>query len=141
MPPSKKRIGNYNVISEIGSGGMALVYKAEQPSLERLVAIKELRQELASDKSIITRFEREAMSVAALAHQNIVHIYDFITRGESMFIVMEHVEGIDLYDLMAKVDRLPPDIAAEQVVQPYLDLCRQHSIRAAGCKANLLSTP
>lgn len=112
MPPSGKKIGNYTVLSEIGSGGMAVVYKAEQPSLGRLVAIKELRKELASDKSIITRFEREAKSVAALAHQNIVHIYDFITRGESMYIIMEYVEGIDLYDLMQKVERLPPDIAA-----------------------------
>ncbi|MEE8408162.1 MAG: protein kinase [Myxococcota bacterium] len=112
MPPSGRKIGTYTVLSEIGSGGMAVVYKAEQPSLGRLVAIKELRQELASDPSIITRFEREAKSVAALAHQNIVHIYDFITRGDSMFIIMEYVEGIDLYDLLHRVDRLPPDIAA-----------------------------
>jgi eukaryotic-like serine/threonine-protein kinase len=107
-----KKIGAYNVLSEIGSGGMAVIYKAEQPALDRLVAIKELRKELATDASIITRFEREAKSVAALAHQNIVHIYDFITRGESMFIVMEYVEGVDLYDLMNRVERIPPDIAA-----------------------------
>ena len=50
--------------------------------------------------------------MAALGHENIVHIYDFISRGESMFIVMEYVEGIDLYDLMNQVDRIPPDIAA-----------------------------
>jgi serine/threonine-protein kinase len=107
-----KRVGSFNVISEIGAGGMAVIYRAEQASLGRLVAIKELRKELAGDKSIITRFEREAKSVAALAHQNIVHIYDFITRGNSMFIVMEFVEGIDLYDLMNRVDRIPPDTAA-----------------------------
>ncbi|MBI5509837.1 MAG: protein kinase [Deltaproteobacteria bacterium] len=112
MSQAGKKIGIFNVLSEIGSGGMAVVYKAEQPSLGRLVAVKELRRELATDPSIITRFEREAKSVAALAHQNIVHIYDFITRGDSMFIAMEYVEGIDLYDLMSKVDRLPPDIAA-----------------------------
>src|SRR5512138_2542409 len=108
---AEKRIGSFNVLSEIGSGGMAVVYKAEQPSLSRLVAIKELRSELANDRSLITRFEREAKSVAQLAHQNIVHIYDFITRGTSMFIVMEYVDGIDLYDLLTKVERLPPDIA------------------------------
>lgn len=107
-----RKIGNYNVLSEIGSGGMALIYKAEQGSLGRLVAIKELRKELAADNSIITRFEREAKSVAALAHQNIVHIYDFVTRGDSMYIVMEFVEGIDLYDLLMRAERLPPDIAA-----------------------------
>jgi serine/threonine protein kinase len=106
------KIGNYNIVSEIGSGGMAVVYKAEQQSLGRLVAIKELRRELAKDPSIITRFEREAKSVAALGHQNIVHIYDFVSQRDSMFIVMEFVEGIDLYELMNKVNRLPPDIGA-----------------------------
>lgn len=115
MPPSTKttkKLGHYTLLSEIGSGGMAVVHRAEQPSLGRLVAIKELRKELASDACIITRFEREAKSVAALAHQNIVHMYDFLTRGDSLYIVMEYVEGIDLYELMTRVDRLPPDIAA-----------------------------
>ncbi len=112
MASEGKKIGPYTVLTEIGSGGMAVVYKAEQSSLGRLVAIKELRSELASDPSLITRFEREAKCVAALAHQNIVHIYDYITRGTSMFIVMEFVEGIDLYDLLNKVERLNPDIAA-----------------------------
>ena len=107
-----KKIGAYSVISEIGSGGMAVVYKAEQPALNRLVAIKELRKELATDLSLVTRFEREAKSVAALAHQNIVHIYDFLSRANSMYIVMEFVEGIDVYDLIGRVGRLPPEIAA-----------------------------
>src|SRR5690606_38165613 len=100
-----------------GSGGKAVVYKAEQPSLGRNVAIKELRSELAGEPSLITRFEREAKSLANLAHQNIVHIYDYITRGNSMFIVMEYVEGIDLYELLNKVERLPPDIAGIVALQ------------------------
>ena len=70
---AEKRIGSFNVIEEIGAGGMAVVYKAEQPALGRLVAIKELRGELATDTSLIQRFEREAMSVAQLAHQNRLH--------------------------------------------------------------------
>lgn len=116
MPPDK-RIGSFQVLTEIGSGGMAVVYKAEQPSLSRLVAIKELRGELANDPSLIKRFEREAMSVAQLAHQNIVHVYDFITRGSSMYIVMEFVDGLDLYELLSKVERLPPDIAGIVALQ------------------------
>lgn len=107
-----KKVGPYQVQEEIGAGGMAVVYKAEQPSLDRLVAIKELRTDLTQDKSIVTRFEREAKYVAALAHQNIVHIYDFIGRANAMYIVMEYVEGIDLARLMDKVVRLPPDVAA-----------------------------
>jgi serine/threonine-protein kinase len=96
---------------------MAKVYKAEQPSLDRLVAIKELRAELAQDQSVITRFEREAKYVAALAHQNIVHIYDFVTRAHAMYIVMELVEGIDLFSLMSRVKRVPPDVAALLALQ------------------------
>lgn len=112
-----RKIGPYSVVEEIGAGGMAVVYRAEQPSLDRMVAIKELRSEFAREKSIIQRFEREARCIAALAHHNIVHIYDFVTRSNSMFIVMEHVDGIDLYDLMTRVERLPPDVAAIIAVQ------------------------
>ncbi len=108
---AERRIGSYTIQHEIGSGGMAVVYKAMQPALARTVAIKELRCELANDKSLVQRFEREAMSVAQLAHQNIVHIYDFLSRASSMYIVMEYVDGIDLYELLSKVERLPPDIA------------------------------
>lgn len=107
-----KKIGAYAVTGELGAGGMAIVYKAEQPSLERPVAIKELRGEMAKDPSLLARFEREAKYVAALAHQNIVHIYDFVTRAHAMYIVMEYVEGVDLYALMAQVKRIPPDVAA-----------------------------
>jgi serine/threonine protein kinase len=107
-----KKVGPYLIEAEIGSGGMAVVYRAQQPSLERLVAIKELRGELAKDSSLVARFEREAKYVAALAHQNIVHIYDFIVKASSMYIVMEYVEGIDLYTLLSQVPRLPPDVSA-----------------------------
>lgn len=107
-----KKVGPYEIVAQIGAGGMAVVYKAEQPALNRLVAIKELRTELAQDPAIIKRFEREAMAMAALGHQNIVHVYDFISRGKSMYIAMEHVEGIDLYTLLHRTDRLPSDIAA-----------------------------
>lgn len=121
-----RKLGGYAVTGEIGSGGMAVVYKAEQPSLDRMVAIKELRKEMASDPSLIERFDREAKSVASLAHTNIVHIYDFMTRGNSMFIVMEFVEGIDLYDLLAKVDRLPAEIAAIIALQAARALEHAH---------------
>ncbi len=121
-----RKLGGYHVSAEIGSGGMAVVYKAEQSSLERLVAIKELRKEMAADPSLLERFEREAKSVAALAHTNIVHIYDFMTRGNSMFIIMEYVEGVDLYDLLARVDRLPGAIAAIVALQASRALEHAH---------------
>lgn len=107
-----RKIGPYKVLAQIGSGGMATVYQAEQPSLNRMVAIKELRTSLSRDDSMIERFEREALSIAQLAHHNIVHVYDFIKKPPSMYIVMEYVEGIDLYTLLRKVDRLPSEISA-----------------------------
>ncbi len=104
-------VGPYQILEEIGSGGMAVVHKAIQPTLDRLVALKELRSEYVHDKQIATRFEREATSLATLQHGNIVHVYDFLKDRESAFIVMEYVEGIDLFDVLAETERVPPELA------------------------------
>lgn len=105
-------LGSYRILSELGSGGMAVVYKAVQPALDRLVAIKELRAELAHDKQIRARFEREATSLAAIQHGNIVHVYDYLRDEESAYIVMEYVDGIDLFDLLGETGPLPADVAS-----------------------------
>jgi eukaryotic-like serine/threonine-protein kinase len=125
-----RTLGAYRILGELGSGGMAIVYKALQPALDRLVAIKELRPEYVGDKQIIARFEREATSLGALQHGNIVHIYDFIRDVEGAYIVMEYVEGIDLFDLLHKVGRLPPEIAAIVALQlaEGLEYAHYHSI-------------
>ena len=107
-----KKVGGYQVLEKIGSGGMATVYKALQPSLNRHVAVKHLHPEFAKDETIVERFEREALSIASLRHQNIIHIYDLVTRARNMSIVMEHVDGIDLYDILQCTHHLPVDIAA-----------------------------
>lgn len=110
-PSGAPALGSYRILSELGSGGMAVVYKAVQPALDRLVAIKELRAELAHDTQIRARFEREATSLAAIQHGNIVHVYDYIKDDESAYIVMEYVDGIDLFDLLGETGALPPDVA------------------------------
>src|SRR5207253_5809058 len=91
-----ERIGNCRILEEIGSGGMAVIYKAVQESLNRTVAIKALKTSVAKESQFAIRFEREALSIAALQHENIIHIYDFQKIGGALFIVMEYVEGIDL---------------------------------------------
>ncbi len=111
-PVTERRVGPYQILEELGSGGMAVVFKAVQPSLDRLVAIKELRSEYVHDRQISTRFEREAQSLATLQHGNIVHVYDYLRDEESAYIVMEYVDGIDLFDVLAETDRVPPEIAA-----------------------------
>ncbi|MFW6051026.1 MAG: serine/threonine-protein kinase [Myxococcota bacterium] len=106
------RIGNSRIVGEIGSGGMAVVYKAVQEPLGRTVAIKALKPSIAVDSQFAQRFEREAHFMASLQHENILHVHDFVKDGRSMYIVMEYVEGIDLYDLLEKTPRLPVEVAA-----------------------------
>ena len=73
-----------------------------QERLNRTVAIKALKTSVAQDSQFAIRFEREALSVSSLQHENIIHVYDFHKSGGALFIVMEYVEGIDLYDLLEK---------------------------------------
>ena len=105
-----EQIGNYRITEEIGYGGMAVVYKGIQESLGRTVAIKALRTSMATEKDAVARFEREATSMASFQHENIITIYDFFPHRGALFIVMEYVEGQDLYDLLEQSPRLPPDI-------------------------------
>ncbi|HEY4175408.1 MAG TPA: serine/threonine-protein kinase [Kofleriaceae bacterium] len=107
-----ERIGNCRIVDEVASGGMAVVYRAVQEPLGRTVAIKALKSSAASEEHVVTRFEREAKSLAILQHENIIHVYDFHRERGALFIVMEYVQGIDLYDLLEKSGRLPYDVAA-----------------------------
>src|SRR5207248_4005977 len=107
---TSKRV--YRDLVTLGSGGMATVYKARQESLDRFVAIKELREDLARDPSIVERFEREAKFAARLQHPSIVHVYDFFKEEGAYYIVMEYVEGTDLGGVLKKLGALPPEIAA-----------------------------
>ncbi|MBW2700645.1 MAG: serine/threonine protein kinase [Deltaproteobacteria bacterium] len=114
-----REVNNCEIIGEIGAGGMAVIYKAVQNSLNRPVAIKELKPEFGQDSQMVARFIREATALAALQHENIVHIYDFVKQDENFLMIMEFVEGIDLFDLLEEVPRLPINVAATVA----LDLC------------------
>ena len=107
-----ERIGNCRLLGEIGSGGMAVVYKAVQEPLGRTVAVKALKPSIAMDSGFAKRFEREAHFMAALQHENILPVYDFIKDRGTMYIVMEYVQGVDLYGLLETSTRLPIDVAA-----------------------------
>src|SRR5687768_18435388 len=100
-----ERIGNCRIVEEVASGGMAVVYRAIQEQLNRVVAIKALKSSVSTDEQLATRFEREARSLAGLQHENIIHIYDFHRERGALFIVMEYVRGIDLYDLLERCGR------------------------------------
>jgi len=99
---SAKKIGRYEVIAEIGRGGMATVYSANDPMFNRNVAIKVLPPELLHDPNFRTRFEREAKTVAGLEHTAIVPVYDFGESDGQLFFVMRLMSGESLADRIAK---------------------------------------
>ncbi len=92
--------GRYRLLKQQGSGGMAVVYKAKDLLLERLVAIKVLRPSLTNDPEFLKRFQQEARNVANLSHPNIVTVHDVGQDGNTHFIVMEFVDGQDLKRLI-----------------------------------------
>jgi serine/threonine-protein kinase len=98
--PSAPKIGDYEIISKIGKGGIAEVYKALQTSLQREVAIKILSSEYNSDSEIVKRFERESILIARLNHPNIVHVIDKGTQGRRYYFVMEYVDGTDFRTIL-----------------------------------------
>ncbi|NJN93829.1 MAG: protein kinase [Anaerolineales bacterium] len=93
-----KTVGKYRIVARLGRGGMAEVYKAYQPGLDRYVGIKVLHAHLVDDKDFIGRFEREALAVGKLRHPNIVQALDFDREGEMYFMAMEFIDGPTLKD-------------------------------------------
>src|SRR6266545_4982864 len=112
-----ERIGNCRIVEEVASGGMAVVYRAIQEQLNRVVAIKALKSSVSTDEQLVTRFEREAKSLAGLQHENIIHVYDFHRERGALFIVMEYVSGIDIFDLLERCGRMPFDVASIVAMQ------------------------
>lgn len=86
-------LGRYRVLEPLGRGGMAQVYRAYHPQLDRYVAIKILRSDLVEDEAFLGRFQREARAVANLRHPHIVQVYDFDAEDDTYYMVMEYLEG------------------------------------------------
>ncbi len=97
-----RTIGQYRIVEQIGLGGMATVYKAYQPSIDRYVAIKILPSELAKDPNFVKRFQHEAKAIAALEHPHILPVHDFGTDEGYTYMVMRYIEGGTLADLMGQ---------------------------------------
>src|ERR1700693_4302355 len=100
LPPGTK-LGPYEIVAPLGAGGMGEVYQARDSRLGRIIAIKILPPELASDSDRLHRFEREARSTSGLNHPNIVTIYDLGQDGSTHYIAMEMIEGKTLRELLA----------------------------------------
>ncbi|MDR3676051.1 MAG: TonB family protein [Acidobacteriota bacterium] len=121
-----QKIGKYEIISELGQGGMGTVYKARDPLISRLVALKTVNPELVSNPEILQRFYREAQSIGALQHPNIVTVFDLGEFEGHPYIAMEFVEGESLQSLIARQAPLPLAAKLKLAEQICLGLDHAH---------------
>jgi eukaryotic-like serine/threonine-protein kinase len=123
----KTRLGHYDIVAELGRGGMGVVYKGHESSLNRYVAIKVLADSLAHDEAVKERFLREARSMAALNDPHIIQIY-FIgeDEGGQTYFVMEFVEGESLGSMLKREGKLSVEQSAKVIYQTALGLSTAH---------------
>ncbi len=120
-------VGNrYEIISRVGTGGMADVYKARDHKLNRLVAVKVMKDEFSNDKSFIAKFSKEAQAAAGLAHPNVVSVYDVGEDNGIYYIVMELIQGITLKDYITRKGKLTVREATSIAIQVSLGLEAAH---------------
>ena len=134
----------YRVTAELGSGGMAVVYKAIDLELGRQVAVKLLREGYADDNAFLVRFQQEARAAASLDHPNIVSIYDVGRDGQLYYIVMEYVEGQSLKSLLRAGTPLPVGEALDLAIQICAGVGAAHRGGLIHCDMkpqNILITP
>jgi serine/threonine protein kinase len=112
-----RTIGKYRVDELIGRGGMAEVYKAYHPGLDRHVAIKVMHSFLADEKDFMTRFQREARVVAGMRHPNIVQVYDFDVETGMPYMVMEYVDGEALKDRLLRLEEQGQWLSLDETVR------------------------
>src|SRR5512136_2512140 len=105
-----KRIGKYELLEELGRGGFAVVYKARDVELDRIVALKVLRPALGDDPGFVARFKQEARAAAGLKHPNVVMVYDATQIDGQLIIAMQYLEGRTLRDELTQ-GMLPLDRA------------------------------
>jgi len=134
----------YRLLAQVASGGMAVVYKAHDLTLNRVVAVKILRENFADDSGFRARFQSEAQAAANLAHPNIVTVYDYGQDGNRAYIVMEFVEGRDLKSVIRAESPLPMDRAIDLMAQACAALGHAHRAGLVHCDVkpqNLIVTP
>ena len=106
-------VGNYKIIDKIGEGGMGAVFKGVDLMLEREVAIKMLKPELARQPNVVERFRTEAVTLAKLSHTNVATLHSFFRQGDDFFMVMEFVRGKTLDDVIREQGAMQCDRAIE----------------------------
>jgi len=134
----------YQLLEQLGKGGMAVVYRARDLMLERLVAVKVLRDDYSRDPAFLDRLYQEAKAAANLSHPNIVTVHDFGLDNRQLFIVMEYVPGADLKMLIKQRGRFSPDEALPLLIQACAGIGYAHRAGLVHCDVkpqNMLITP
>jgi len=134
----------YQLQERLGTGGMAMVYRAHDLTLERTVAIKILRKDFSNDPSFRQRFHQEAKAAANLSHPNIVTVHDFGLFSDQLFIVMEFVPGSDLKKLLKERDHFSSAETLELITQACTGIGYAHRAGLVHCDIkpqNMLVTP
>src|SRR5262249_21129844 len=122
------RIGKYEVIKHIATGGMGAVYKARDTELGRVVALKVLPPDLPARSTLLERFKLEAQAAEKLRHENIVTLYEFGEDNGTWFLAMEFVDGIDLHEHLTKHGPLNPEQARQIIIQGARALDHAHQV-------------
>ena len=136
-------LGKYKLLRHLGSGGMSSVYLAQHRISEQLRAIKVLPRKKVSDKSYLDRFYLEARAAASLNHPNVVRIYDICNENDTHYMVMEYVQGQDLYELVTAGGAVEIEEAINYVAQAAEGLAHAHErdlVHRDIKPANLLKT-
>ncbi len=113
----------YRIDELIGQGGMSAVYKAYDPNLKRVVAIKMIHSYLADDPRFISRFEEEATAVAGLRHSNIVLVHDFNSDGDLYYMVQEFIPGESLQDRLRRLNQSGRVMPIEEICSLFAQVC------------------
>lgn len=140
-----EKIGKYKILEILGKGGMGIVYKAQDPDIDRVVAIKTIRFDIVQEGTLrdelMGRFMREARAAGKLSHNNIVTIYDVGREGDLTYIVMQFIKGQSLESLICSQEKLTPRKIVE-LMEPVchaLDYAHKHGIVHRDIKpANIL---
>jgi eukaryotic-like serine/threonine-protein kinase len=119
--------GRYEILLLLGQGGMGAVYKARDRELDRLVALKVVRPDLAANPGILRRFKQELILARQVTHKNVIRIFDLGEAEGTKFITMEYIEGLDLKALVSQKKRLAPDEAVAIIKQVCQALDAAHS--------------
>jgi serine/threonine-protein kinase len=109
--------GRYQIVELLGQGGMSAVYKANDPNLRRVVAVKLIHSHLSSDPKFVMRFEEEAAAVAQLRHPNIIQVYDFSNDDDTYYIVFEFVPGESLQQRLERLNDAGRSMPVDEAIK------------------------